>query len=465
LLNVDLEEAEAAAAVIPSVATAPGSAVMARRVLWLAWPVVLEQTLNMTVGLVDTYMVGHLGAAQLAAVGLSIQVVMLMSVLFAAVAVGSTALVARHIGADQPDIANRVVQQSLLIALLIGIFCTVLGLVFAPTFMVLFGAAPDVVGYGAVYLRIVSTTVVLTVILFSGNAALRGAGDTRSPLLIMLFVNVVNIFVAYSFIYGALGMPKLGVTGSALGAAVARGLGGVAVLYVLWYGHPLLRLKGRKWAWDGVQMRRILNIGLPSGLEQFLLYAAQVGFAVVIARLGTAAFAAYEVSINVTSMSFMPGFGFSLAATTLVGQYLGARDRQSAERSGYTAFFLALATMLAICLLLLVFARPITAAFISDPEVIDLGSSSVRVAALTQPPLAAAMVFAGALRGAGDTRGVLLAMGSCIWVLRLPLGILLTLPLGWGLNGAWAAMGVDFTVRGVWLWLRYRRGRWKDIEV
>jgi len=465
MVDIDLEQNNTALPAPGVGLAALGGTSMARRVLWLAWPAVVEQTLNMTVGLVDTYLVGHLGAAQLAAVGLGIQVVALLSVVFAAVAVGSTVLIARHIGANETERANRILQQSLLLAVIIGVACTIGIIALAPNIMMWFGAAPDVVLYGAEYLRTVGSTLTLMVILLAGTAALRGAGDTRSPLYIMLMVNAINIVVAYCLIDGVAGLPKLGVTGSALGAAVARGVGGLVVLFVLWNRHPILRLKGRAWAWDAVEVRRILKIGLPSGLEQFLLYGAQIGFAVVIARLGTAAFAAYEISINVLSMSFMPGFGFSLAATTLIGQYLGARRPEEAEQGGYVAFYLAFATMIGIGTLLFVFARPLTASFISDPEVIELGTNAVRIAALTQPALAVAMVFSGALRGAGDTRGALVAMAACTWGIRLPLGILLALPLGLGLAGAWIAVGVDFTVRGLWMWLRFRHGRWKEIEV
>ncbi len=438
---------------------------LAGQVMALAWPAVIEQTLNMTVGLVDTYLVGHLGASQLAAVGLGSQVVGIISVLIAAVAVGGTALVARHVGAGEPEMANRIVQQSLIISGIIGAVCTVAGLVGAPLIMQALGAAPDVVGYGSVYLRVVSLTLILTAALFTGTAVLRGAGDTKRPLATMLVVNAINIAVAYALINGVAGLPRLGVLGSALGAATARGIGGIIVLMVLWNRHSLLRLKGRVWRWDRRQIGRILNVGLPSGLEQMLLYVAQIAFAVLVARLGTDAYAAFQVSVNISSLAFMPGYGFALAATTLVGQYLGARQPRAAEQSGYMVFSLSLAFMAAATVLMWVFAEPATRAFTSDEAVVALGASALRMAAIGQPSLAATMAFAGALRGAGDTRAVMTAMGSTIWFLRVPVGLLLVLGLGWGVPGVYAAQAVDFTGRGLWLWLRFRSGRWKELEV
>jgi len=467
-LSLDVDEmavvapsSTACAMAVPPESTAG----LAGRVMTLAWPAVAEQTLNMTVGLVDTYLVGHLGAAQLAALGLGTQVVAIISVLIAAVAVGGTALVARHVGAGEPEAANRIVQQSLIIAVLIGAACTVLGLAAAPVVMQAFGAAPDVVDYGALYLRVVSLTLILTATLFTGTAVLRGAGDTRRPLATMLVVNIINIVVAYSLINGVAGLPRLGVLGSALGAAVARGTGGLIVIFLLWNRHPLLRLKGRIWRWDRRQMGRILNVGLPSGAEQILLYVAQIAFAVLVARLGTAAYAAFQVSVNVSSLGFMPGYGFAVAATTLVGQYLGARQPRAAERSGYMAFWMAFIFMTVTTVVMWVFAEPIIRGFTSDEAVVALGTGALRIAVLGQPSLAAAMAFAGALRGAGDTRAVMTAMGSTIWFLRVPVGLLVILGLGWGVPGVYFAQAVDFTGRGLWLWLRFRGGKWKELEV
>jgi multidrug resistance protein, MATE family len=465
VLNVELEEAEMAAAVNMLEPPPESSLGMASRVLALAWPAVIEQTLNMTVGLVDTYLVGHLGASQLAAVGLGGQVVGIISVLIAAVAVGGTALVARHVGAGEPEMANRIVQQSLIISVIIGVACTVAGLAGAPLIMQALGAAPDVVGYGSVYLRVVSVTLILAAALFTGTAVLRGAGDTKRPLAIMLAVNAINIVVAYALINGAGGLPRLGVLGSALGAAVARGIGAVIVLFILWDRHFLLRLKGRVWRWDRHQMGRILNVGLPSGLEQMLLYVAQIAFAVLVARLGTDAYAAFQVSVNISSLAFMPGYGFALAATTLVGQYMGARQPRAAERSGYMVFSLSLVFMMAATVVMWIFAEQATRAFTADEAVVALGTAALRMAALGQPSLAATMAFAGALRGAGDTRAVMTAMGTTIWFLRVPVGLLLILGLGWGVPGVYVAQAVDFTGRGLWLWLRFRSGKWKELEV
>jgi MATE family multidrug resistance protein len=214
----------------------PEQATIRRDVLRLALPAMGEQLLSMMVGIVDTYLVGHLGAAPLAAVGLANQWVFMANTLFGAVATGSTALIARFIGARDPDQANRVLRQSVLMGALIGILATVLGLSLARPALGLLGAPPDVIGPGTDYLRIVSTILLFSTLMFIGNACLRGAGDTRTPLYVMLVVNVINIIVAWTAINGPFGLPKLGVVGSALGATSGRLVGGMLVMALLLRG-------------------------------------------------------------------------------------------------------------------------------------------------------------------------------------------------------------------------------------
>ena len=161
----------------------------------------------------------------------------------------------------------------------------------------------------------------------------------------------------------------------------------------------------------------------------------------------------------------MPGFGFALAATTLVGQSLGAQDPDGAQQRGYAAYRMGGTLMGVMGLIFILFPAQIVGFFTNDPQVIALGTTPLRVVGFIQPLLAAAMIFAGGLRGAGDTRFPMVVTGASIWLIRLPLAYLLALVLNWGLAGAWAAMAVDMSVRGIIDFLRFRGGRWKTIEV
>lgn len=436
-----------------------------RDVLRLALPAMGEQLLSMMVGIVDTFLVGHLGAAPLAAVGLANQWVFMTMTLFGAIATGSTALIARFIGARQPEQADQVLRQSILLGALIGLLATGLGVSLARPAVLLLGAPPDVIGLSSDYLRVVASIFFFSTLMFIGNASLRGAGDTRTPLYVMLVVNVLNIAVAWTAINGPFGLPRLGVVGSALGAATGRLVGGLLVIAILLRGRAGIRLRLSNLRPDWNMVRRILRVGLPTGLEQLLMRSGQMFFARILAELGTVAYAANQVAINALSISFMPGFGFALAATTLVGQGLGARDPEGAQQRGYTAYRLGAGVMIAIGLGIVLFPGQLMGFFTDEAQVIAQGVTPLRVVGLIQPLLAAAMIFAGALRGAGDTRFPMAVTGSTIWLVRVPLAYLLALALGWGLVGAWSAMACDLTLRGVFNFFRFRSGRWKKIEV
>ncbi len=419
----------------------------------------------MAVGLVDTWLVGHLGAPSVAAVGLSNQAVMLVTAFISAVATGSTALVARHVGAREPRLANRIMQQSFLLAGSIGAFFTLLCLALAEPTMRLLQAQGEVIPLGATYLQIVAVSFLLTAFMFIGNASLRGAGDTRTPMQVMLLINGVNIVVAYTFIYGFGPIPAMGVAGSAIGAASARALGGLIIVALLLRGRSGLRLNLRDFSLDWAQIKRILNIGLPAGGEMMFMRFGQTAFAMVVAGLGTASFAAHQLALQSESISFMPGFGFAVAATTLVGQELGAKNPRRAQERGYAALRLAIVVMSAMGLVFFVFAPQFLGFFIDDPEVIGLGVTPLRMVAVFQVPLAAAMVLSGGLRGAGDTRWTMLITAAGLWLLRVPLSMILTSVLGLGLVGAWMAMGVDLVARGSAAYWRFNNGGWTKLKV
>jgi putative MATE family efflux protein len=440
-------------------------ATIRRDVLRLALPAMGEQTLSMMVGIVDTFLVGHLGAASLAAVGLANQWVFMATMLFGAIATGATALIARFVGARDQQQANEVLRQSMLLGVFIGLAATALGLSLAQPALTLLGAQDEVIGLGTSYLQVVASIFFFSTLMFIGNACLRGAGDTRTPLFVMLVVNVLNTVVAWTAINGPFGLPQLGVVGSALGAAVGRFVGGILVVVILLKGRAgiQLKLKGLRPDWDLI--RRTLRVGLPTGLEQLLFRTGHMFFARILAELGTVAYAANQVAINGWSLSFMPGFGFALAATTLVGQSLGAKDPEGAQQKGYTAYRIGASLMGVAGLAFVLFSPHIVGFFTNDSEVVALGTMPLRMVGIIQPLLAASMIFAGALRGAGDTRYPMAVTGGSIWLIRLPLAYLFALVLGWGLLGAWGAFAIDLSLRGLLNFLRFRSGRWKSVEV
>jgi MATE family multidrug resistance protein len=436
-----------------------------KEVLKLALPATGEQLLSMTVNIVDTMLVGHLGASALAAVSLATQWTFMAVTLFTAVSTGATALVAWSVGAGDWDTANRTVRQAVLVGLVIGLTATVLALQFAEPAVALMGAEPEALTQGVTYMRVASSIFAFSALMFVGNACLRGAGDTRTTMMVMAVVNVLNIAVAWTAINGPFGLPKLGVAGSALGAAVGRTVGGLLVVGILLKGRSGLKLDLRGWRPDFGLVKRVLRVGLPTGVERVVMRLGMMAFMRVIAGLGTVAVAAHAVALRAESLSFMPGFGFAVAGTTLVGQGLGAGNLKRAERSGYLTYQMAACLMGVMGLVFILFPQPLVRLFTDDPAVVRIAVVPLRIVGFIQPLMAAGMIFPGNLRGAGDTRFPMVVTGASIWGIRVPAAILLSLALGIGLPGAWLGMASDLTVRGIVYFLRFRSGRWKLMKV
>lgn len=446
-----------------------------RRVFSLALPAVAEQLLNTLVGLADVFLVGNLtlatmgllgynSATALTAVGLGNQFTWVMMVLFMAVGIGATALVSRAVGARDEASMARIIRQTVVMGAIVGGVATALGLLAAEPFLWLINAPAETRAIGATYIRINALAFLPAALLLAATASLRGAGDTRTPLLLMLGVNGLNIVVTWLLVNGQLGLPALGVTGAAIGTALARGLGGLAAVGLLLHGLSGLRLIPDLRP-DGETLKRLLRVGLPTAGEQFVFQAALLIFVRFVTNLGTTAYAAHNVTITIESLSFLPGLGYAAATSALVGQALGARDPAEAERSAYEGLLQGGLLMSLLGALMFLFPQQLVSIFINDPEVIAAAVPPLRAAGLVQPALAVSFILLGALRGAGDTRWPLYSRLITTWVVRLPLTVVLVSWLGGGLAGVWLAMCTDFTLQAIMVLWRFSSGKWQKIEV
>jgi multidrug resistance protein, MATE family len=439
-----------------------------RLVFNLAWPVIVEQLLQTAVGVVDLLMVSRLGAAAIAGVGISVQVLFVVFAGIGAIATGTTVLVARFVGAGDKGEAAKAVKQSILLGVLLGLLLAVVGIPAAHAMVAALGAGPDVVDAGGVYLQIVFLSAIPLTLTFVLSAAMRGAGDSRTPMLVAVVINLVNVAVALVLIFGLLGFPALGVAGSAWGAAAGRTVGMVALLVVLLQGlrNGNLRLAGRGgWGPDLPLIRRLARIGLPSMGEQLSRSLGMLFFSTIVISLGTAVFAAQRITFNILSLSFLPGFGFSMAATALTGQALGAGLPERARRATWFAVRSAALWMGSMGVLFFVAAPLLMRLFTSEEEIVQVGEEALRVLAFGQPQVAVALVLAGGLRGAGDTRFPMLTTTVSMWLIRLPLAWFFVTRLGWGLPGAYASFIFGSTLEALAVYLRYRAGKWQRERV
>jgi len=433
----------------------------------LAVPAVLRMLLQTLVGIAALMIVGRLSPEAIAAVGLGNRVMFFLIGSLTALTVGSTALVAKYTGAGDAEEVSRVAGQSLLLALLAGGVIALAGILLAEPIMRAMVALQEdvdleVVHLGAVYIRWLVGSMFLAIVLFMSNAIFQGAGDMRTPLYIMAAVNVLNVALAYALVLGPGPLPSFGVAGAGMAGAVARTAGGVVALALLLRGRSGVKLRaGDVFSFRPEVMSEILRIGLPSAVENMIRQSSQVIYTVLIAGLGTVSIAANAITMSALSLSFMPGFGFGLAATALVGQNLGAAKPDRAEASGYEALRWCLYLMSLLGVLFFLFPSFIVGLYTDDPAVIDLASSCLRVIAVAQPFLAVIMTLSGGLRGAGDTRWVMYVTAAGNWGIRLVGAWLIGFRLGMGLVGVWVAMALDQAFRAGLIALRFRSGRWK----
>jgi len=436
------------------------------RMIWsLAWPAIMTFGLESLVGLIDTLMVGRLGASAVAGVGVATQILNAVSVMNMALATGTVALVARHVGANERHVAEAVLQQSLYVAVVLGLTVAIPVVVWAPQLVAIFQVDAGVLAAGTGFVRTIMFAVPSMAMFAVIAAALRGAGDMRTPLVIGALVNVLNVCAAYLLIFGKFGLPALGVRGAALASTMAFTVGALLGLASLLRSTSVLQLRRTRLRPDLELARRIGAVGSPTGLEQLLMQIGFLMYLSIAARYGTSAVAAYFIGVKILALSFLPGFGFSAAASTIVGQQLGARQPQSAERSGWEANRLAMILMSIAGLVIFLLARPIAQLFIDDPEVVSDTVSFIHVLALAQPLMAADSTLGGALRGAGDTRFPLLTVIFGFYVARLgcawAAAHVFALPLIW----VWAALLGDYVMRAVLKAWRFNTGRWKGIQV
>lgn len=445
---------------------APGTTPQRVRAIWaLAWPVILAFSLESIVGLCDALMVGRLGAAPTAAVGLGIHVLSAVNLGMFAVGTGALAIVSRHIGAGERHAAEHALTQAILAALGLSVLVAVPVMLATPQLVALFQVAPDVATQATPFVRVIMLAVPADAVVFTIAASLRAAGDTRTPLAVGIVVGVANVAIAWVLIFGRFGFPALGVLGAAVATVTAFALGAVLGVGLLARGDLGLRLRWGGRRLDAAAIRRLLRVGYPAAVEHLLMQAGFLAYMAFAARYGTAAVAAYFIGVRILALAFLPGFGFGAAAGTLVGQALGARRPAEAARSGWLATGLAIALMTTGSLALLAFARPIARLFVDDDAVVDAAVSFIRMLALAQPLMAIDFTLGGALRGAADTRLPLVAALVGFYGVRLGLSVLVALVLHLDLVWLWATLLGDYLVRAALKIWRFRSGRWAELRV
>lgn len=432
----------------------------------MAWPCIIESLLVCAVNVIDTIMVGTLGEAAIAAVGITTQPRFLLLALIISINMGVTAVVARRKGEENRKSANAILKGTIFLSIMIGILMAFLGIIFARQLMIISGAESNYLNDAVIYFRIISFGLFFQIINLAINAAQRGAGYTKITMITNTVANVVNIVFNYILINGKFGFPRLEIIGA--GIATSFGAFVACVIAVI----MLCNKKGYLNIYDAMKeklsyrmYRPVFVVGSGSLVEQYTIRLGFIAYGFIVAKLGTIAYATHLICMTILNLSFSFGDGISVAAATLVGQELGRRNKKKAQmyvKIGQRMAFL-ISTVLFVFYL---WGRNVLVGFYSDDlEVIKMGANIMIIMAFTTHIQTSQVVYSGCLRGAGDSKYVAKVSIMSVVFIRPAVAYLLCFVLNWGIYGAWGALLLDQSCRLLFGALRIRSGEWSKIEL
>ena len=415
-------------------------------------PVLLSSLFQRLVSIVDIFLTGGLGAAAIAATGLGQLLMFVTMTVFWGLSTGATVVIAHLWGAGKREEARQAASVSCLACLLITVACTAIGSIWGGSLVRMMGVAPDVQLLAAEYIRLVFLWLIWTTGLNVLSAIMHGTGDTCTPMEAIILVNILHVLLAWPLIYGKWGLPALGVKGAAIAINTSECIGFTYLLIqavrkkYLSFARPNLPVFGRIW-----------RIGWPVALERVAHQSGQLVYSSFIIGYGTTAYAAHQIGLSIESLSFMPGAGMGIAAATLMGQSLGAKKIRRARITHSEALRLAVGVMTVMALAFFFAPHYLIGIFTHDADVIEKGSVFLRLVAFAQIPLAISFVYAGSLRGTGDTLYVFIVTLVAMWGIRVALSWAAVSWLHLSLYAVWGVFLIDWYFRGAAFAWRYKR--------
>lgn len=436
-----------------------------KSIFYLAGPVVATMFLETAFSLANIFWVGKLGAVSLAAVISATILVWIIYSMVGTISVGVTALVSRSIGAKDIEQASSVARQAYLFAILVAFTLSVLGIFFSRLAFTLMGTAPDVTHLGTRYLRIIFSGAIFFFLIDVFGATFRASGDTKTPMMVTLGSVGLNIILDPFLIFGWGPFPRLETSGAALASIISQGLGSCLLGFLIIRGRlgfkfsliPRLHLKF-------AMVWRILRIGIPASIAWITFSLVYLFLNKIVALFGTDAIAALGVGNRMESISYLTCFGFSVAASTLVGQNLGAGKPERSARAVWETWGIVVLITGLVSIVFFIFPQHITSFFISDPKVVQIGKGYLKILALSQVFMGMEIVFEGAFAGAGNTVPPM-AISLSGSLARVPLAYLLAVHGGFGVAGVWWAISLTSIVKGVVSTYWFSRGKWKSQRV
>lgn len=436
-----------------------------RAILLLAVPMVLEMVLESLFAVVDVAWVGRLGANAVATVGLTESMLSIVFAVGMGLSLSTTAMVARRIGEKDHEGAAVAAVQAIFLGLVISLAIGLPCLIFAPNLLRLMGASPAIVAVGSGYTRICLGGSCAVLLLFLNNAIFRGAGDAAIAMRLLWVSNIINLILDPCLIFGWGPFPRLGVTGAALATFIGRSIGVMYQFYRLLKGTERIRILARQVRVHLDVLWRLIRVSLTGILQFAIAHTSWIGLVRIVSTFGAAAVAGYTIAIRVVIFAILPSWGLSNAAATLVGQNLGAGKPERAEAAVWRTGLYNLIFLGSIGIFFIVFAEPVVRLFISDPEVVPLGTACLRIVSYGNLGYAYFMVMMQAFNGAGDTITPTIVNFFGFWLLEIPLAYVLAKNLGMKSNGVFASIAIAESAMAAASAILFRQGKWKQKKI
>lgn len=437
-------------------------------ILKLAIPIVIEQTFVMLLGVCNTMMAGHIGPEAVSAIGMVDTINNLFISFFAALSVGATVVVAQQIGQDLYKKANETAVQAIVSGFLVSSIITLFLWCFRiPLINLLYGSAEELVKSNAkLYLEFTLFTYPFIAIEQISNGILRGCGDTKTPMYITMFMNVINIVLGYILIYGLGTIPPLGIMGASLAIAIARIIGTLIIGFVLFRGNKVIKIKKIFPFKFNIKIQKsIFNIGIPASVEQVIFNAGKLIVQIFIVTMGTSSIAANSIAMSISQIINVPGTALCLAATTLVGQHIGRDDVKVAKETLIYLVKFATLSLVSIGIIFIFIGRFVSSLYTNVPEVIDLSAMLLRWNSVALAVWPISFVLSAGLKGAGDTRYTMFTAFIGMWIFRIAIGYFLGIILNIGVLGIWIGMFIDWVVRGIMYLIRLNGTKWLKYKI
>ncbi len=438
---------------------------LGRAILLLSVPMMLEMSMESVFAVADVFFVMKLGATAAATVGMTEAMLTILYAIAVGLSMGTTAMVARRIGEKKPEAAGVAAVQAIILGVALALFVGLIGGLGAPRLLGLMGGSAELIEGGAIYTRVIFAGNVTIFLLFLINAVFRGAGDASMAMRSLWLANIINIVLDPCLIFGLGPFPELGLAGAAVATTIGRGTGVAFQLWTLFRGRTRVVITKEQLRLAPDVAYRLIRVSL-FGIFQFLVSTASwVALVRIVSTFGEAALAGYTLAIRILIFAFLPAWGMSNAAATLVGQSLGAGQPDRAQAAVWRSSFYNMAFLGVIGLIFIVWAEGLVGLFTHDASVAANAAACLRIVSYGYVVYALGMVLVQAFNGAGDTVTPTIINLFAFWLFEIPLAYALAKPLGYGPNGVYASIVAAEAVMTLMAVVFFRRGKWKEREI